>query len=498
MQVAAQIRARPGIRQAAAFMGTPSNRDLLGEAGLSTPDDQRARPEDLILAVDAETDAVAEAALATARQLILERRRAAETAATARPRTLDSALRMMPRANLAAISVPGQHAAFEAMRALKRGLHVFLFSDNVPLQDEIELKREALRRGLFCMGPDCGTAYVNGTGIGFYNVIPRGRIGCVAASGTGLQAVASRLAALGEGISYGIGVGGRDLSEGVGGMMTFFALEALGSDPSTEAIVLISKPPHPSVLPKLKTALRGLGKPTVVCCLGASSPEEGRVRWVGQLDAAADAVANLHCGRAWTPRPFNDPETIRARFAEIRRQQAPAGGILGLFTGGTLAYEAQLILKELVHGLGPEGCGDVEGISHRLLDLGDDEYTRSRPHPMIDPQIRTELILEAGRSPKVGVLLLDLVLGHGAHPDPAASLAAAIREARATAQAAGRRVLAVASVVGTAGDPQNLQAQVRQLADAGAEVIPTNAEATRFAALLVRPELSHVLLETRP
>jgi FdrA protein len=157
-----------------------------------------------------------------------------------------------------------------------------------------------------------------------------------------------------------------------------------------------------------------------------------------------------------------------------------------------------LILKELVHGLGPEGCGDVEGISHRLLDLGDDEYTRSRPHPMIDPQIRTELILEAGRSPKVGVLLLDLVLGHGAHPDPAASLAAAIREARATAQAAGRRVLAVASVVGTAGDPQNLQAQVRQLADAGAEVIPTNAEATRFAALLVRPELSHVLLETRP
>jgi FdrA protein len=270
----------------------------------------------------------------------------------------------------------------------------------------------------------------------------------------------------------------------------------LASDPSTEAIVLISKPPHASVLHELDNVLQRLGKPTVVCCLGAAGPEEGRARWVGQLDAAADAVTDLLHGQEWKPRPFHDRENIRGRLAEIRREgPPPTGGILGLFTGGTLAYEAQLILKDLVRELAPNGR--TEGVSHRLLDLGDDEYTRSRPHPMIDPQIRTELILEAGCSPQTGVLLLDLVLGHGAHPDPAAPLAAAIREARATAHAAGRRLLAVASVVGTAGDPQDLQAQVRQLASAGAEVLPTSAEAARFAALLARPELSAALLETR-
>jgi FdrA protein len=497
MLVAAQIRARPGVRQAAAFMGTPANRELLEEAGLATPEDRKARPEDLILAVDAESDTAAEAALATARQLVMERRRAAETNAAIRPRTLDSALRLLPRANLATISVPGPYAKFEAMRALRRGLHVFLFSDNVSFEDEIELKREAVKRGLFCMGPDCGTAYVHGTGIGFYNVVPRGRIGCVAASGTGLQAVASRLAALGEGLSHGIGVGGRDLSGGVGGVMTFFALEALASDPSTEAIVLISKPPHPSVMPKLETLLKTLRKPTVVCCLGAVNPGAGAAQWVGQLDAAADAVAARLRGQAWTPRLFDDPDAIRGRLAEVQRQgPSSESGILGLFTGGTLAYEAQLILNELVGRVTLDRRVDDEGSPHRLLDLGDDEYTRGRPHPMIDPQVRTDLIREAGRSSKVPVLLLDLVLGRGAHPNPAAPLAAAIREARHAAQAAGRRLTAVASVVGTAQDPQNLQAQVGRLADAGVEILSTNAEAARFAALLVKPELGAMLLET--
>ena len=486
MRIAGQVRARSGVRQAAAFMGTPANHSLLEETGLATPESRRARPEDLILTVDADTEAGAEAALASARQLLVERRQAVETSPVLRPRTLDSALRILPNANLVAISVPGAYATFEAMRALKRGLHVFLFSDNVPVQDEVALKREAVNRRLLCMGPDCGTAYLNGTGLGFYNVVPRGRIGCIAASGTGLQAVASRIATLGEGVSHGIGVGGRDLSAEVDGLMTLFALDALASDPATEAIVLISKPPHATVLPRVEAAMAKIAKPTIACILGATPPEASAALWVDTLDAAADAVVARLAKRAWTPRPFADSNAIRRRLDRILSQGPLAGRtILGLYTGGTLAHEARLLLGTLQ---GPAA-------SYSILDLGDDEYTVGRPHPMIDPQTRIDMIAKAGGSPGCGVLLLDLVLGHGSHANPAAPLAGAVQEAQSRAKAAGQRLVAVASVVGTDSDPQGLAAQRAQLEASGIEVLPTNAEAARFASLLVKPELRATLLE---
>jgi FdrA protein len=239
MRVAEALRALPGVREAAALMGTPANHELLTEAGLATSETRDAAPGDLMIAVQAETEAAADAGLAEVERILDERRSTVAPAGQALPRTLDAALRLMPDANLAAISVPGEYAAYEAQRALRRGLHVFLFSDNVSLDDEIALKRLAVERGLLCMGPDCGTAYVHGVGLGFANVVPRGRVGCVAASGTGLQAVVSRLAALGEGVSHGIGVGGRDLSAEVGGVMTMVGLEALAADAATEAIVVI-------------------------------------------------------------------------------------------------------------------------------------------------------------------------------------------------------------------------------------------------------------------
>jgi FdrA protein len=405
----------------------------------------------------------------------------------------------LPRANLVAISVPGAYAKFEAMRALKRGLHVFLFSDHVPLDDEIDLKEEALRRRRLCMGPDCGTAYLNGIGLGFSNVVPRGRVGLVAASGTGLQAVACRLAALGEGISHGIGVGGRDLTAEVGARMTCFALEVLASDASTAAIVLVSKPPHPEVLPRLEAALARLSKPAVVCCLGAPARLGERVRWVDTLDAAAEAVVAAMQGRKWSPRPFRDLGEVAARLARLRQRGARAGSdILGLFSGGTLAHEARLILDPLLGPVGHDEGPEPDQGGHRILDLGDDRYTVGRPHPMLDPLLRAERIGAAGRSAHVGVLLLDLVLGRGTHPDPAEPLARAWQQARAAAEAEGRRLVAVASVVGTAQDPQTLDRQVGQLTEAGLEVLPTNAEAARFAALLVRPDLELSALEPKP
>jgi FdrA protein len=499
MRIAGEVRRLPGVREAAAFMGTPANQALLEQTGLSSDASRTARPDDLILVVDGDTDGSAEAALAAARERLATRREATAQAAEARPRTLDSALRRLPRANLAAISVPGAYATFEAMRALRRGLHVFLFSDHVSIEDEIALKEEALRRRRLCMGPDCGTAYLSGTGLGFCNLVPRGRIGLVAASGTGLQAVACRLTALGEGISHGIGVGGRDLSAEVAGRMSCFALEILASDGQTEAIVLVSKPPHPEVLPRLEAALARLSKPAVVCCLGAPPRPGERVRWVDTLDGAAEAIVAAMRGTSWSPRPFRDPGDVAARLARLRRLGAPAGpDILGLFSGGTLAHEARLILGPLLGSVGHDEESGPDQRGHRILDLGDERYTVGRPHPMLDPLLRAERIAEAGRSPRLGVLLLDLVLGRGAHPDPAEPLAHAWGQARAAAEAEGRALVAVASVVGTPGDPQGLDRQAGRLTAAGVEVLPTASEAARFAALLVRPDLEPTLLEARP
>jgi len=480
LRVAQELRRLPGVREAAALMGTPANHELLAAAGLGTPEAKAAGPGDLILAVEAESDAAAEAALAAAHGLFAARRQTLEAAVRVLPRTLDSARRHLPDAGLVAISLPGAYAAAEARRALRQGLHVFLFSDNVALADEVALKRLAAERGLLCMGPDCGTAYLGGVGLGFANVVPRGRVGCVAASGTGLQAVASRLAALGEGLSHGIGVGGRDLSADVGGLMTALALGALARDPATALVVLISKPPAPAVLPAIEAALARLGKPAVVCALGAPPRESRSARWVATLADAAEAAAATLRGDAWSPRAFGDPAAVPARLAGV---SVAGRGLLGLFTGGTLAHEAALLLAPL-----------LDRSTWRVLDLGADELTVGRPHPMLDPEARAARVREAGRDPAVGVLLVDLVLGRAAHPDPAAPLAAAIRDARAAAAAAGRELTAVGSVIGTEGDPQGLRGQVAALEAAGCLVWPSSAQAARFAALCLRPDRARELL----
>jgi len=496
MRLAESLRALDGVEEAAALMGTPANQDILAAAGLATEETRTATPGDLIIAVRAASHAAAAAALGRARALVVERRQPTDGGGRVRPRTLATALREMPDATVALISVPGAYAAFEARRALNHGLHVFLFSDHVPLADEIALKQLARRRGLLCMGPDCGTAYLGGIGLGFANVVKPGRVGCVAASGTGLQAVAAHLAALGEGISHGIGVGGRDLSAEVGGLMTTLALELLATDPATEAIVVISKPPAPDVLPALERAIAQVAKPVVVCCLGARPAAASPARWVSTLADAAGAVAAVLGGHPWTPSRL-DAADSRARLAGVERRGEKRGpGVLGLYTGGTLAHEARLLMEPL---LGQASTRfDGASVPLRIVDLGDDEFTVGRPHPMLDPEARSARVREAGRDQGIGVLLLDLVLGRAAHPDPARALADAFAEARRTAAAEGRGLVGVASVVGTPDDPQGLTGQVATLRSAGIEILPSNADAARFAALVARPALAPSLLGDGP
>jgi FdrA protein len=267
--------------------------------------------------------------------------------------------------------------------------------------------------------------------------------------------------------------------------MTLFALDALARDPSTEAVVLISKPPHPDVLGRLQAALEKVGKPAVVCCLGAKQTEGAGALWVRTLDEAADATVARLRGRPWSPRTFHDVAGVREGLTRLPALSGSA--ILGLYTGGTLAHEAHLVLEELL------GARRAD----RILDLGDDQYTVGRPHPMIDPQVRSDLLVEAGGRREVGLILTDLVLGSGAHPNPAEPLAAAFERARARAETEGRRLLGVASIVGTRSDRQDLDRQAAQLRQAGMEVLPSNAEAARFAALLVQPDLRTRVLEEK-
>ncbi len=183
MLVAQAVLKLPGVQDAAVVMGTPANREIIAAAGLLTPEAAGARPDDLLIVIKAVDEASALAALAQAEEILAAKAPRAETGAAHRPKSLASAIAAAPGANLAVISVAGRYAAGEARTALENGLHVLLFSDNVPLEDEIALKKLAADRGLLCMGPDAGTAIINGVALGFANAVPRGNVGLVERGG---------------------------------------------------------------------------------------------------------------------------------------------------------------------------------------------------------------------------------------------------------------------------------------------------------------------------
>ncbi|HIU16964.1 MAG TPA: acyl-CoA synthetase FdrA [Candidatus Avidesulfovibrio excrementigallinarum] len=484
MGAASQVKKLPGMVEVAFFMGTEANKVLLGNVGLRLPEVDAATPSDTILAVEAEDEAGAAQALAEAKEVLSGKRKTGQAQQTL-PRSLGGAIRQTEGANLAVISVPGRYAEAEALRALTSGLNVFLFSDNVPVEGEVRLKNEAVRRGLLCMGPDCGTAWINGVGIGFSNAVPRGRVGLISASGTGAQAVACRLAENGEGLSHCLGVGGRDLSQEVGGLMTLQALKMLEADAATEAILIISKPPHPAVLAKLEEALRSVRKPVVVACLGAQPRVEGNVCWVSWLAEAADTLAarlrgkTPVCGAALPE--FDDPAAVRAVLEE---HAGAAGPLLGVYVGGTLAHEGELAVNAQ---LGETvAFGDEQALAQGrsvIVDLGDDVFTQGRPHPMIDPSLRNDYLLRALKA-GVGVVLFDVVIGRCSHEDPAGVFAQAIAEAARQ----GLRPVFVGSVVGVEDDAQKLGRQIETLRAAGAIILHNNAQAARLAALLASPQ----------
>ena len=413
-----------------------------------------------MIAVRATDDSVANAALQQAAGLLGDRRGTSDDTVQIQPRSLRSAHRADPSANLAVISVPGPFAANEARQALAEGLHVFLFSDNVSVADEVDLKRVAASQNLLVMGPDCGTSILNGVGLGFANVVRRGRIGLVGASGTGLQEVTSLLHQAGEGISHAIGTGGRDLHAEVGGLTTLRALDLLRDDAGTDVIVIVSKPSDSAVAERVLKHAAQMGKPVIACLLNTALEPRDGIQIASNLYQAARLAASPTA--AWDSVTPSDLPRPRLRDGQTQ--------VRGLFCGGTLCEEAEAA---------------VQSAGHKFVDFGDDRYTQGRAHPMIDPTLRNHAIVEAGDDPRVAVLLLDVILGLGSHADPAGATVPAVREAVAKAKASGRELTVIAHVVGTDRDPQGLAQQEAALRSAGVHVFRSNYHAAVAASLLV-------------
>jgi FdrA protein len=481
MQLQRGLLALPGVLDAGVVMGTPANKDVLAQSELLAPAAEAAGADDLIIAVRAADEPAAHAALAEVDALLAKK---ASHTSDFRPRSIETAVQMAPEARWLLVSVPGRFAATVARQGLDAGRHVFLYSDNVSLDDEISLKRAAAAQGLLVMGPDCGTAIVNGVGLGFANAVRRGPIGVIGASGTGLQLVTARIHQLGSGITHALGTGGRDLTEPVGAITALQALDLLGRDPQTRVIVIVSKPPAPAVAERLIAAARTVGKPVVIDFIGyrAAEPLLDNVYFARTLDGAAELAVELAAIEdAPAAPPALPPFAPGQRF------------LRGIFSGGTLAYEAQLLLQDYLPAVWSNAPLDkawrlpnsLHSQEHTIVDLGEDEFTVGRLHPMLDHDLRVKRILQEAADPTVAVLLLDVVLGYGAHPDPAAELAPALVEARTLAAAAGRHLEIVALVLGTDADPQNIDAQVQRLAEAGATVITSNEAAiARTGALM--------------
>ncbi|MGO9308486.1 MAG: acyl-CoA synthetase FdrA [Spirochaetia bacterium] len=501
MSLSKQLKAHPGVSDAVVAMGTPMNLELLASQGYASSELSGASPNDLLMAVDCTEEPAVEAAFKAAADLLARKRTSSGSAGGApRPASIDGAVEEMPDANLAIISLPGAYAAREARKALERGLHVMLFSDNVGLEEEIALKKLARSKGLLVMGPDCGTAIINGAPLCFANVVKRGPVGVVAASGTGLQEVTCLVDRYGSGISQAIGTGGRDLKNArVGGTAMLMGIEALSRDPATSVLVLVSKPPAPEVAGKVIAALSSAGKPAVVLFIGLDPSRSGtlpsNVRLVTSLeDAAAEAVARARGTPLSSAERGGDEAALAAIVErETKRMAKSQRWLRGYFTGGTLADEAMIILHRLTGAVHSNNQTDPAfvlkdprmSIGHTIVDLGDDTFTVGRPHPMIDPSTRTERIAAETGDPSIAVVLVDVVLGYGSHEDPAGAMVPFLREARRAAEAKGGYLPVIASVTGSPGDFQGYAGQVAKLEAAGCVVMPSNYRAAVLAAKIL-------------
>ncbi len=471
MLISRDLSKADDVNRVSIMMGTPANKDVFRETGLWHELLSEAGPNDICVVIDSDEDEdiidIIDNRLETAFANLANGRKAATFPVV---HTFKRASDVLPDSNIALISIAGIYAHEPALQALQSGRHVMLFSDNVSVEKEIELKTYGREHGLLVMGPDCGTSIINGAPLAFANRMPRGSIGIVGASGTGIQELCSQIALQGGGITHALGLGGRDLSENVGGISAVTALEMLAHDPDTRVIAFVSKPPAPAVREKVAAAMQMLDKPVVALFLGTvpAKRREGNVFFAYTLDEAARLAMELA-----------QTEAVVDRLPNVAGKR-----ILGLFTGGTLASETAMLLSEALDI--PQDTAHADGYmlhadGHAVIDLGDDVYTRGRPHPMIDPSVRSERIDSLIQETDFGVLLIDVVLGFGSHADPAKAVAEAVKTVRKQRR---EPLIVIASVTGTEEDPQIRSVQIEKLREAGIVITSGPRESVMLAVRL--------------
>jgi len=491
MQISQKLSALEGVRQASAIMATEANLLMLKEAGLIENMPESAGANDLIVAIEAKSEEIGNEAILNLDSLLISSD--IGITSSVKYKSLEGALSALPGANVAVVSVPGEYAKIEVAKAIEKGLHTFLFSDNLSIEEEVELKGRAREKGLLVMGPGCGTAIINGIGLGFSNIINRGPIGVIAAAGTGLQEVTSLINNLESGITHGIGVGGRDLSEEVGGITTLEAINMLSSDRHTKVLLLVSKPPSKTVAEKILTSVRETGKPAVICFLGSDlKSEDSDIYFASTLDDASICAVQLAEENNKKPKINSGKNWKKLAQKSVKSLDSKQRYLRGLYSGGTLCYEAQQVLQPILGNVYSNAPLNKEfklkdsnkSERNSLIDLGEEEFTVGRPHPMIDANLRSERIISEAAKANVAVILFDVVLGYVASPDPAGDLLPAIKEAKGSAKKKGRNLVFVSHVCGTDNDPQGLIEQEEKLREEGVFVFPTNAIASRVAGMI--------------
>ncbi len=489
MRIGSELSSMEGVEDVAMVMGTNENKSILQVSGMLLSEFSDSNGNDLLIGIKANSDEIVSKVLDKMESLLESLQKGDSSSTTFVPKSIDGALKTLPQANLAMISIAGKYAANEARKALNRGLHVMIFSDNVSIEDEMSLKKLGKEKGLLVMGPDCGTAIINGVPLAFANKVRRGDIGIVGASGTGMQEVTSLISNFGGGVSQAIGTGGRDVKKEVGGIMFLEGLKALKNDKNTKIITLVSKPPHQEVIDKIAFELKGCEKPVVALFLGADKEQlkDFPAEICRTLEETAQKSVELSLQLSLMREvDFTNDDILKEKAKKTSNQKY----IRALFSGGTFCDEAGILLrdhlKEIYGNHSGKGILPLENLfmsqKHTLIDLGEDDFTVGRPHPMIDFSLRNKRVIQEASDLECSVIILDVVLGYGSHPAPDAELAPIITKALSI----NPKLTFISYVVGTDADPQNRKQVISALQNAGSLIVSSNRVATLFALEIVK------------
>ena len=485
MQVRAKAMKIAGAVIAEVQMATPANIDILKELEFEVPTD--AGSNDLVCGIRAENEEAAEKILKVIDGVLNHRVESDENYTS-----LDEINFAETGYNLAQISLPGEYAAKEAQKAMEYGCDVFIFSDNVSIEEERALKEYGHAHGKLVMGPDCGVGLSDGVCLGVGSIVKKGNVGIVGASGSGSQEVACVIEKCGYGVTEIIGTGGRDLAKEIGGITMMDGIRRLENDPETKVIVLVSKLADTQVMEEILAFADNMTKPVVAVFLGGNKKmyEGHRVIGVMNLEEAGLKAVELLTGKK-EHLGYSDAELEAIANREIEKLHMNQKYFRGLFCGGTFTEESLIYFNQhntenqLYTNLNNRYATQLEDAEtskgHTILDLGAENFTEKAPHPVFEPSLRVDRLKKELEDPDVAVVMIDFITGPAVAEDPFSDLAAVAREANSS----DRHITFIGAVCGSEEDPQNVTEMSKLLRDSGFIVTGSNYQSTKLASMMM-------------